>query len=457
MIDPALPNGPFLAYYGDDFTGSSAVMEVMAFAGLPSVMFLAPPTAAQIARFADCRCIGVAGVSRARSPAWMDEHLPPAFMALAALGAPLIHYKVCSTFDSAPETGSIGRAADIGARMFSPAFIPMVVGAPDMGRYQLFGHLFAAVDGIGHRLDRHPVMARHPVTPMDEADLGRHLARQTTRRIGLIDLPTLTGGRGPARLDALCGDDTPVISLDVLDGASLAAAGRLIWDNRARARFVLGSQGVEYALVAHWRAAGLLPETAPPPRLPPTARIAVVSGSCSPITARQIAYAERDGFALLRLNVALAVDPRAWQGEIARVTGAALAAGRSGRSPLLYTASGPDDPAVAQLAAAIATSGANGATVNSAIGRGLGEALAALVVQGGARRVVVSGGDTSGEATSVLGVTALSAVADIAPGAPLCRAHADSAPFDGLELALKGGQTGKPDYFSAVRNGGPLT
>ena len=29
------------------------------------------------------------------------------------------------------------------------------------------------------RLDRHPVMARHPVTPMDEADVGRHLARQT--------------------------------------------------------------------------------------------------------------------------------------------------------------------------------------------------------------------------------------------------------------------------------------
>jgi uncharacterized protein YgbK (DUF1537 family) len=39
-----LPDGLLLAFYGDDFTGSSAVMEVMTFAGLPAVMFVEPPT-----------------------------------------------------------------------------------------------------------------------------------------------------------------------------------------------------------------------------------------------------------------------------------------------------------------------------------------------------------------------------------------------------------------------------
>ena len=36
-------NGPLIAWYGDDFTGSASVMEVLEFGGLPSVLFLQPP------------------------------------------------------------------------------------------------------------------------------------------------------------------------------------------------------------------------------------------------------------------------------------------------------------------------------------------------------------------------------------------------------------------------------
>ena len=59
------------------------------------------------------------------------------------------------------------------------AWSPSIVGAPRLKRYQAFGNLFAAVDGVGHRLDRHPTMSRHPVTPMHEADLRLHLREQT--------------------------------------------------------------------------------------------------------------------------------------------------------------------------------------------------------------------------------------------------------------------------------------
>src|SRR3546814_2587233 len=69
---------------------------------------------------------------------------------------------------------------------------------------------------------------------------------------------------------------------------TLREAGRLIWRNRGRRLFAAGSQGLEYALVAHWRAEGLLdPGAAARPDLP-AARVAVVSGSCSPVTAGQI-------------------------------------------------------------------------------------------------------------------------------------------------------------------------
>ena len=56
--------------------------------------------------------LGIAGVARSRDPAWMERNLPPVFDVLAGIGAPIAHYKVCSTFDSAPHIGSIGRAID---------------------------------------------------------------------------------------------------------------------------------------------------------------------------------------------------------------------------------------------------------------------------------------------------------------------------------------------------------
>ena len=51
-------------------------------------------------------------------PAWMDANLPTAFETLAGLGAPITHYKMCSTLDSSPEVGSVGRAIDLALRVF---------------------------------------------------------------------------------------------------------------------------------------------------------------------------------------------------------------------------------------------------------------------------------------------------------------------------------------------------
>ena len=86
------PDGPLLAYYGDDFTGSTDAMEAMTAAGVPTVLFLATPTAPMLARCPQARCVGLAGSSRGRSPAWMEAELPKAFAALAALKAPILHY-----------------------------------------------------------------------------------------------------------------------------------------------------------------------------------------------------------------------------------------------------------------------------------------------------------------------------------------------------------------------------
>jgi uncharacterized protein YgbK (DUF1537 family) len=296
-------------------------------------------------------------------------------------------------------------------------------------------------------------MARHPVTPMNEADLRLHLARQTERRVGLVDFAAMKRGEADAALARELAAGAEVVALDVLDDETLAEAGRLVWEHRGQRLFAIGSQGFQQALVAHWRAAGLLDAPTTPFRAPAAERIACVSGSCSPVTAGQIAHAERAGFAAIPLDAARAVDAAAWEREVGRAADQALVAVGEGRDPVVFTARGPDDPAVAALRSAVETSGANPETANDRIGAGLGLVLGRVVREAGLRRAVIAGGDTSGHAALRLGVHALTATAPLAPGAPLCRAHADDPALDGLELALKGGQVGGPDFFPAAKAG----
>src|SRR5687768_17422477 len=179
-----------VAYYGDDFTGSTDVMEALATAGVRTVLFLKPPTPKELAAFPGLRAFGVAGASRTMSPREMDRALPTIFRALHRSGAAIVHYKVCSTFDSSPEVGSIGHVIDLGQRIFHSRTVPLVVGAPVLGRYCVFGNLFArsGLDTEPYRLDRHPTMQRHPITPMAESDLRAHLGKQTRRTIELFDV-----------------------------------------------------------------------------------------------------------------------------------------------------------------------------------------------------------------------------------------------------------------------------
>ena len=67
--------------------------------------------------------------------------------------------------------------------------------------------------------------------------------------------------------------------------------------------------------------------------------------------------------------------------------------------------------------------------------------------------MVVAGGDTSSYATQELGLYGLEMLAELTPGAPLCRGYSDDPRFDGLEIALKGGQMGQANYFGMARGG----
>ncbi|TJW14007.1 MAG: four-carbon acid sugar kinase family protein [Mesorhizobium sp.] len=436
-----------LSYYGDDLTGSTDVMEALELGGVPTVLFMRQPDEALLSQFTHCQAIGLAGTSRSETPQWMDTHLRDAFAWLKSRNAEICHYKVCSTFDSSPAIGNIGRAIEIGRSVFRQCSVPLVVGAPQLKRFTAFGHLFAAYREKYFRIDRHPVMSRHPTTPMDESDLLIHLSRQTNLTSGLIDLATLQSASRSEAFDRLVENGNEIVLFDVDSRETQRLAGKEIW--RARkpgGYFVVGSSGIEYALLGEWASNRAI--RAEPGFLPPGVadRIAVVSGSCSPTTERQIRHALADGFDGIELDPVELVS-EASCAAIARAVSAGRASLQAGRSVVLYTALGP----AAERGAEIDRQ--EGA--RHKLGRGLGELLRELTIEQQLRRVVIAGGDTSSHALGQMGVDALTVRMPLpaSPGSPLCVAHSRDKAINGLEIALKGGQVGTDRYFCAIRDG----
>jgi len=444
-----------LAFYGDDFTGSTDALEVLALAGLRCALFLEPPTADVLARLSPLDAIGVAGTSRSMDPAEMDAHLPGIFRTLAALGAPLIHYKVCSTFDSAPGLGSIGRAIEIARRHISDRPVPIVGGTPALSRFCAFGTLFArsGTDNQVHRIDRHPIMSRHPLTPMGEADLALHLARQTLLPIAKLTCPTLDQGLDVTEAEAagLRQAGAEVVLLDALTPEHMATIGGLLWRQAGSdPLFVVGGSGVEHALTQSWRGHGESDSVATA-GFAPVDRLLAVSGSASALSAMQVNAAVQAGFVPVAVNAAALVANEAWHATADRLVTQTVAALNEGRSVVLHTASGPDDPRIGAMLDALQKDGRSRSDARHAGGRDLairlGGIVSAVLDQVPLPRLLLSGGDTSSQITKALAPDALEMAARLAPGAPLCRTLSFDSARPPLEIALKGGQIGGVDIF----------
>jgi uncharacterized protein YgbK (DUF1537 family) len=349
----------------------------------------------------------------------------------------VLHYKCCSTFDSAPEIGNLAVASRLLAAEAAPRLTPIIGGQPSLGRYCFMGNLFAAAsDGEVYRIDRHPTMSRHPVTPMHESDLRRHLAAQGLERIGLVDARTLDAGDEAIdeRL-ARSRVQNEAVLFDVTDAGHLARIGRAICREAMGGTVVaLGASSVAQALILHWQEEGELPPATAASHVPAaTTPVFALAGSQSPVTARQIELA-RARYKVVPLDIAqLVADPAA--NEMYATTCAAAL--RSRRSVLAHTG-------------AVRDGGPAGTEAARACGRLLARVLE---LAPDVRRVGVAGGDTSSLSVGALDVWGLSFVGALGPGVGLVRAHADERRIDGLELMLKGGQMGPAEIFELLLAG----
>ncbi|WP_082621746.1 four-carbon acid sugar kinase family protein [Bordetella sp. N] len=492
---------PRLAFYGDDFTGSTDTLAAAVLGGWKAALFMDVPSVEDLRRHGELDCIGVAGSARSMAPEEMDRVLPRIFAGLVATGAAVLHYKTCSTFDSATHIGSIGHAATLARAALAavsslapaapglsaasagrPASAPLtaaagtqpppvyiVGGQPNLGRYCAYANLYARAgqDGRIYRIDRHPTMSCHPVTPMDEADLRVHLGRQGLQVLSFdVEMLELPEGEQDARLDALLNDGVEAVLFDVTRPAHLAAIGRLL---RARLPpagplLAVGPTGVVQALLAAQadapvaagdvagglnvaqdanaaNVAGVAQANASAAATAARAAVSVpqtfiVAGSRSPVTAAQIARAEQDGF------VSVAVDPGALanygdrkdDGAMTAVIARITEALRSGRSVVAHTT-------FADAGAAVRPG------FTQALAGGSGRLMKEVLRRHPLKRVGFAGGDTSSLAVQSWGITALTLAYVLAPGVAVCRIDAPGQSLDGVELMLKGGQMGPPSLF----------
>ena len=412
-----------VAFYGDDFTGSVDALLQFARRGWTGRLFTGLPDAATLRRAADeVDVVGVAGISRSLSPVEMDAELRPVFAAFAALEPAIVQYKACSTADSAPQVGSLGRVIELARESFGERAVPMLFAQPDFGRYTLFGQHFAAERGTVYRLDRQPTMSHHPSTPMTEADLAVHIGRQTDLPIASIplvaydDLAALLRGAPEAALvlDALT--DEHLITV----GAAVAALSSPV--------FAIGSGGLSHGIAAAAPGHGVAVPTSTASEGP----VLVVSGSRSAQTRRQADAAAAAGWLVQPL-------PLDGDGLEAVLPGVHEALG-TGRGVVLTS----DD--------ADAASAGNRAVLE-AIAEAAASVVSVVARAGAAHRVIVCGGDTSSRVTRLLGVESLSIAANPWGNVVLLRAHAADAAdeaVDGLELLLKGGQVGADTLFTDV-------
>ena len=418
-----------LGCIADDFTGASDLANNLVRAGMRVVQTIGVPTAPLSA---EVDAVVVALKSRTVAPAEAIQQSLRALAWLQAQGARQIYFKYCSTFDSTDQ-GNIGPVTEALMDALQTDFTIATPAFPDNKRTVFKGYLF-----VGDVLLNESGMQNHPLTPMVDANLVRVMQAQTRRVVALIDHTVVAQGEtaiaqrvvdlkaqgvGVAVVDAVSNDDLMRLGL-ALKGMPLVTAG----------------SGVAIGLPQNF---GIAPSSHASALPGATALQAVVSGSCSVATNRQVAAFIQTGRPALALNP-LDLATNIAQGFDPSAVALAWATPLLSSGPVLvYSSADPTAVKAVQSTLGVEAAGAMVEATLGAIARGL--------VALGVRQLIVAGGETSGACVQALGIDQLQIGPQIDPGVPWCHALLGmdlDASQQGLHLALKSGNFGSEDFFS---------
>ena len=416
-----------LGSIADDYTGASDLANTLTKNGLRTVQTVGIPDPSLALPDVDAVVVSL----KIRSVA-AEEAVAAALAAeswLRGRGAAHVLYKICSTFDST-DLGNIGPVTEA-LLSVSGGDIALVTPAfPETGRTVYLGHLFVN----GQPLDESP-LKDHPLNPMRDANLARVLTRQSRGKAGLIDLPTVTRGADAvkARLDRLRAEGAAAAIADAVFERDLETLGEAALEMPVSTGASGLGLGLARALLRSGRASASDGES---DAIRPVGGLAaVVAGSCSAATLKQLDAAERH-MPVLRLDTEKLL---AGSDEISAAV--AWAGERIAQGPVAIAASAAPE-VVSRLQARYGRE-ASGHAIETATA-----AIAGELVERGVRRLVVAGGETSGATVDRLGIPAFLIGPEIAPGVPVLRTIGTAG--NEMLLALKSGNFGGEDFFATA-------
>nr|AIA18365.1 Protein of unknown function, DUF1537 [uncultured bacterium] len=340
---------------------------------------------------------------------------------LLANGARQLFFKYCSTFDSTDE-GNIGPVTDALLDLLGDTRTLACPAFPTNKRTVYKGHLF-----VGDVLLSDSPMRDHPLTPMRDGNLVRVLARQTNRPVSLIDHDIVRRGSEAVRESFASLEGIAIV--DAISNEDLYEIGAASMD----LRLITGGSGIAMGLPEEYHRRGLLALVPVEASLEaPVGRNAVLAGSCSAATRRQIEYGRAQGMPALKIEAAQIAD-----GTFSVEAAADFAERETGAlPPLIYSSADPETVRAVQQALGAEEAG-------ELVERFMGE-LARTLARRGFTRFLIAGGETSGAVIRDLGVTTLQIGREIDPGVPWT-ISTGSGPE--LALALKSGNFGADDFF----------
>lgn len=415
-----------LGCIADDFTGATDLANNLVRAGMRVVQAMGVPMQPLDS---DADAVVVALKTRTLPATEAIEQSLEALRWLQAQGAQQIYFKYCSTFDSTAQ-GNIGPVTealmDALTNEDGSDFTIATPAFPDNQRTVFKGHLF-----VGDVLLNESGMQNHPLTPMTDANLVRFLQTQCRRSVGLIDYQVVAQGETAIRerIAQLRAQGVGVAIVDAISNDDLLRLGPAL---KGMPLLTAGS-GVAIGLPANF---GIEPSNTASALPPATGLQAVVSGSCSLATNRQVMAFIKSGqpaFSVDALQVAAGVD----------VTQQALAwaAPLLVHGPvLIYSTAQANTVKLVQGQLGVEEAGAMLERTLAAIAHGL--------VALGVRQLVLAGGETAGACVQALNITQMKIGPQIDPGVPWCHAQTEAALQDGLHLTLKSGNFGTDDFFS---------
>jgi len=409
-----------LGCIADDFTGATDLANNLVRSGMRVVQTIGVPSGPLNV---EVDAVVVALKSRTIPAAGAIAQSLDALRWLQAQGAQQFYFKYCSTFDSTP-TGNIGPVTEALMDALQTDFTIATPAFPDNGRTVFKGYLFA-----GNVLLNESGMQNHPLTPMTDPNLVRVMQAQTQRTVGLIDHTVVARGAAAIgeRIAALKAEGVGVAIVDATSNDDLLRMGPALKDMP----LVTAGSGVAIGLPANW---GLAPSSTAS-QLPPAQGLrAVVSGSCSQATNRQVAHFKAQGLP------ALSLDPLQLTGDTAALVAQVMAWAQPllPQGPVLvYSTAEPEAVKAIQARLGVAEAGA---LVEHALA-----AVARALAQAGVQQLVVAGGETSGACVQALGITQLQIGPQIDPGVPWCHTHGEAGP---LHITLKSGNFGTDDFFT---------